>query len=191
VPVGSLLRLTQRDCSAESEDCHATPATVAYSRRDPGTACDVATEANDPASPETPRAGAPGLAVTRVPIEETLTLFEPNCAGELLEVHFRQQLVVHETTDANGSSHFHSVINDQGTTAIGLTSGVTYHQTGATTQTENIIEVAPLTMTIYNALNLVSDGSGPNLQVQQLFHVTVNAIDVVTSLIDATVITCK
>src|SRR5215211_6810589 len=90
------------------------------------TACDHPTDATDPAVPQIPQVGTPSLTVVRVPIERTLTLFEPTCAGELLEVHFRQQMVTHQTTDATGRSHFHFVFNDRGTTAIGLTTGVRY-----------------------------------------------------------------
>jgi hypothetical protein len=153
-------------------------------------ACDHATGPTEgPAG--APQVGKPGFSVVITPIEETLILFEPNCAGELLELHIRQQSVVHQTVDADGRIHIHSVINDKGTTAVGLTSGVTYHQTGATTQTVNITDPFPATATLFNALNLISEGSGPNLLVQQLFHLTINATGVETVFINVSAIVCQ
>jgi len=138
-----------------------------------------------------PQVGTPSFTVVITPFDQTLILFEPNCAGEQLEVHFRQQLVVHQTVDADGRLHIHSVINDRGTSAVGLTSGVTYHQVGATTQTVNITEPFPATVTRFNALNLISDGSGPNLLIQQLFHITINANGVETVFINVSAIVCQ
>ena len=93
-------------------------------------ACDDAsrTTASEPLD-ETPV--APGFTTVKLPYEETLTLVEPLCAAEPLEVHFREQTVLHGSFDGGGGSHFHSVIIDRGTTAVGLVSGTRYHLTGA------------------------------------------------------------
>lgn len=149
--------------------------------------------AGGPASltgPDVP-AAIPALSVIKLPIEETVTLFEPSCAGEMLQLHIRQQLVAHSVTDANGGSHFQTVINDRGTTAIGLSSGTHYHQTGATTETNVVLGVPPLVVTVHNTLNLVSEGSAPNFRVNQLFHVTLNPAGDATAFTDVTSIVCQ
>ena len=48
----------------------------------------------------------------------------------------------------------------------------------------------PLVLTINNTLNLVSEGSAPNLRVRQRFHVTVNANGDAPSFTDEAVIVC-
>jgi hypothetical protein len=152
-------------------------------------ACDSA-DLTEMTSPD-PQVTTPSLTVIKTPIEETVIVLEPTCAGELLELHIQQQVIAHVTEDAAGGLHVHSVINDKGTTALGLTSGTTYHQVGATTETQNSSGIAPLTITRFNALNLVSEGSAPNLLVQQLFHITVNANGVVTVFMDVSSIVCQ
>ena len=109
----------------------------------------------------------------------------------MLEFHLREQLVVHESVDARGGIHFHFVINDKGSTAVGLSSGTTWHQVGATRQTENIRGDAPITVSFVNAFNLISNGSAPNLLIHQLFHITINANGVVTALVDRSRIECE
>jgi hypothetical protein len=153
-------------------------------------ACDSAALPTEGASAD-PHVNPPSLAVLKTPIEETLIVLEPTCAGELLELHIRQQVVAHVTEDAAGGLHVHSVINDKGTTAVGLTSGTTYHQLGATTETQNSRGFTPLTITRTNALKLVSEGSAPNLLVQQLFHITFNANGEVTVFNDVSAIVCQ
>lgn len=152
-------------------------------------ACDTADSPTPLTGPDVP-AAMPDLLVVKVPIEETITVSEPNCAGEMLELHIRQQVVTQGGFDSNGGSHFHSVINDKGTTAVGLSSGTQYHQTGATTETDVAIGVPPLIVTVHNSLNLISEGSAPNLQVNQLFHVTINPDGDATTFTDVTSIVC-
>jgi hypothetical protein len=153
-------------------------------------ACDSATTPSE-ATLADPQVNPPSYVVLKTPIEETVTVFEPNCAGEMLELHIRQQAILHVIDDAAGGLHVHSVINDKGTTALGLTSGTTYHQVGATTETQNSRGLAPLTITRFNALNLISEGTAPNLLVQQLFHITINANGVVAVFTDVTAIVCQ
>jgi hypothetical protein len=153
-------------------------------------ACDSASAPTEMTSTD-PQVNPPPPVVLKIPIEETIIVLEPTCAGEILELHIRQQVIAHLTEDAAGGLHVHSVINDKGTTALGLTSGTTYHQVGATTETQNSRGLAPLTITRFNALNLLSEGSAPNLLVQQLFHITVNANSVVTTFMDVSAIVCQ
>ena len=153
-------------------------------------ACDNAASPTEAAS-GSDQMGAPELSVVITPIEETVVFNEPNCAGESLELHIRQQRVVHQTVDPNGRTHIHTVINDKGTTALGLTSGLTYHQTGATVETDNFSATAPQMLTRVDVLNLISNGSAPNLLIEALFHVTINANGVEVVFISVTAITCQ
>ena len=146
-------------------------------------ACDSAT---------TPTESVPAFSVLKTVYDTTITVFEPNCAGEMLELHLRQQVVTRVSVDAAGGLHTHFVINDRGTTALGLTSGTTYHQTGAATETQNNSgDFAPLTITRTDFLFLVSEGAGPNLLVQQLFHVTLDANGGVPVFMDVTAVVCQ
>jgi hypothetical protein len=154
------------------------------------TACDQATGPAGFAAMDSPEGGAPSASAVKTPIEETFTAFNP-CAGEVLEFHIREQLVVHEKVDAKGGIHFHFVINDKGSTAVGLTSGLTWHQVGATRDAENIREPAPVTVSFVNVLNLIGHGSAPNLLIHEQFHITINANGTVTSLVERSKIRCK
>ena len=88
-----------------------------------------------------PSAGAPGglvAAVEKAPVELIDTAFVP-CAGgegELVELQIREQAVTHESVDAQGRIHFHFIVNDKGTTGVGLSSGTRYRQVGATRESE-------------------------------------------------------
>lgn len=146
-------------------------------------ACDRATTPTEP---------GPALSAHKTVFDTTVTVFEPNCAGEMLELHLREQAVARVSVDAAGGLHTHVVINDKGTTALGLTSGTIYHQTGASTETQNnSSDGAPLTITRTNFLLLVSEGAGPNLLVQQLFHVTVDANGAVPVFRDVAAVVCQ
>ena len=81
--------------------------------------------------------------------------------------------------------------NDKGTTALGLTSGTTYHQVGATVVTGNSTPTAPEEFTRVNIINLIARGSAPKLFVEELFHVTVNANGVEVSFYDVSAIRCQ
>ena len=63
-------------------------------------------------------------------------------------------------------------------------AGRVWNQTGATVNHINIdlTEDDVDNQTIVNTLNLIGPGSTPNIKVQEVFHVTVNAQGVITSL---------
>ncbi len=61
-------------------------------------------------------------SVVKAPVELIDTAFVP-CAGdngESVELDVREQLVTHESTDSQGRTHVHFIINDKGTTGTGL-----------------------------------------------------------------------
>jgi hypothetical protein len=156
-------------------------------------ACVLLAACTGDGSPAAPEAAAPGelfASVVKAPIEETFIQFEP-CAGEDLEVHLREQIVEHESVDAQGKTHVFSVINDKGTTAVGLTSGATYHQVGATREMDKIVESLPVTVSFVNVLNLIGEGSATNVKLYEAFHLTINAEGVVTVERETQRIECK
>ena len=91
-----------------------------------------------------PSAGAQGglaAAVEKAPVELIDTAFVP-CAGvggESVELRIREQVVTHETADAQGRTHFHFIVNDKGTTGVGLSSGTRYRQVGATRENDLLV----------------------------------------------------
>ena len=121
-------------------------------------------------------------SVVKVPLELIDTAFVP-CAGdngESVELDVREQIVAHESTDSQGRTHVHFIINDKGTTGTGLTSGTRYHQVGATRENDLLVEDAPVVVSFANVLNLVGQGQAPNLLVHETLHLTINANGVTT-----------
>jgi hypothetical protein len=128
--------------------------------------------------------------VVKTPIEETVTQFEA-CAGEVVEFHLREQVVFHESVDAQGKVHIHVIVNDKGTTAVGLTSGATFHQVGATLETDKFVASLPTTISFVNVLHLIGEGSVPDVRIHETFHLTINAKGVVTVERPTLRTTCK
>ena len=132
-----------------------------------------------------PSAGAPGglvATVEKAPIELIDTAFV-RCAGdegELVELQVREQVVTHESIDTQGKIHFHFIVNDKGTTGVGLSSGTRYRQTGATTESYFVIGDSPVVVSVGNALNLIAQGTAPNLTIHETFHLTINRRGVAT-----------
>lgn len=144
-----------------------------------------------PAGPES--AGPDGIfaSVVNTPVVGTEVRFE-ECLGEEIRVDYREQLVEHELVDAQGRLHIHTIINDKGSTAVGLTSGTTYHQVGATKENDIIIvEPLPRVASFVNVLNLIGQGSARDLAIYESFHLTINATGVVTVDRETQRITCK
>jgi len=147
----------------------------------------AACDQNRPMEPLTQPLSA---VVSKTPIEATFTESDP-CFGELIQVSIRQQLIVHESVDATGGTHFHFVVNDKGSTATGLTTGATWRQVGATRVGENIRGTAPLAATVVNVLNFIGTGATPNLLIHQVIHLTVNAQGVLTAEVDRSTVACR
>ena len=136
-----------------------------------------------------PYDGPTAWSVSRIPIEETV-IVESACLAEPLELRLRQQLVVGGPIDARGGVHTHLVVNDRGTTGIGLVSGAVYRQTGAETSTDNVLGLPPLVLTAHNTLNLIGQGSATDVRLRQVFHVTVDATGKVAGFKDETSVVC-
>jgi hypothetical protein len=134
-------------------------------------------------APDAP--GAPGgllAAVVKAPVELIDTTFVP-CAGEAgeeVEIDVREQVVTRESVDAQGRTHVLFIVNDKGTTGVGLTSGTTYRQIGATRSTDLLVGDSEVIASFVNVLNLIAQGSSPNLTILETFHATINANGVTT-----------
>jgi hypothetical protein len=143
-----------------------------------------------------PDAGLPGgllAAVVKAPIELIDTAFVP-CAGEAgeeVELDVREQVVTHESVDAQGRTHVLFIVNDKGTTGVGLTSGTKYHQTGATRNTDLLVGDSEVIASFVNVLNLIAQGSAPNLAILETFHATINANGVTTVERETQQIECR
>ena len=102
------------------------------------------------------------------------------CAGEELHFtgafHWNSHLVI----DAKGGFHLGFVANDHGISAVGLTTGIKYHEVGATVDVSNFRGEAPQEGTLVIILNFIGQGPGNNAINKVHFHYTVNANGIVT-----------
>jgi hypothetical protein len=149
------------------------------------------TNDESPASPQSVDAGGNLPSNVKTPVEGTQVLFY-ECLGEEIRLEFREQLIEHESLDAQGRLHIHTNINDKGSTAVGLTSGTTYHQVGATKDNDIlVVDSQPRIVSFVNVLNLIGHGFAPNLLIHESFHLTLDATGGVTVERETERITCK
>jgi hypothetical protein len=127
----------------------------------------------------------------KIPIEETYVAPQGPCTAEAILFTLREQLVLHETVDAAGGDHLLFVVNDKGTTGLGLTSGTTYHQTGATVESTHATDPYPFVDTFVFVVNLVAAGPSPDYRLHVTAHFTVNANGELTALVDNVTSECK
>jgi hypothetical protein len=155
-------------------------------------ACDQATVPRDPEAGTLSAASTqtPITTTQKIPIDGTAFFFS-DCLGEQLEVHLREQLVIHTTEVPGETLHLHVTDNDKGTTAEGLTSGASYHRVGATIQNLNLPGFPVVTQTIVNVFHFIGEGGAPSLLVNEVFHISINANNVVTVEFDHLKIQCK
>ena len=123
-------------------------------------------------------------STVKIPIEETYIGGAICGTPEAIQFTLREQLVLHETDDAAGCIHLLFVVNDKGTTGLGLTTGTKYHQTGATVETTHLTDSFPFVDTFIFVVNLVAAGRAPNYRLHVNAHVTVNANGELTALVD-------
>jgi hypothetical protein len=98
-----------------------------------------------------------------------------DCTGELVEISGMIHFVNQTRADGSVIGHF----NYQNVTGLGLTSGHTY-QTSAVDH----IQLGGSDVTSVANFYLISRGSGSNLLVQVLYHITINGNGDVTVSID-------
>jgi len=107
------------------------------------------------------------------------------CNGE--DILLEGELAVSEQTiiDPTGRIHFQSTLVPSHVGGVGLSTGAFYKAVGGErTHFDGEADEAPLSFTFTSMFNLISNGSTDNLQVQIIFHVTVDEDGNVTVLID-------
>ena len=103
------------------------------------------------------------------------------CAGE--ELHFSGEfhINIHTVIDAKGGFHSVFIANDHSISGVGLTTGIKYHEVGATTEVFNVSgDFAPQEGTGTFTLNYIGQGPGNNAINRFQFHYTINANGVTT-----------
>ena len=108
---------------------------------------------------------------------------------EVLVTGFLHVLIT-GTVDRSGSLHTTTHFQPMGVTGIGQTTGDVYHATGITRDQANGIDV-PFAGTFVNNFRIIGPGKGNNLLIQELFHVTVNALGQVTVIVENVSVECR
>jgi len=114
------------------------------------------------------------------------------CAGE--ELHFTGAFHWNSVTtiDAQGGYHVVFISNDHSLSGVGLTTGIKYHEVGATTAVFNFRGDAPQEGTVTVTLNYIGQGPGNNAINRYHFHYTINANGTTTvTFEDNTQILCQ
>ena len=127
-------------------------------------------------------ASALGATSTTLPLH---FLRSADCNDEIVEITGTIHLVNQTQPDGSVISHF----NYQNVTGLGLTSGTRYQVTSV----DHVRLAAPFPSSIQSvqSFQLISQGSGDDLQVQVLYHVTVSATGEVTASIDEFNVLCR
>ena len=158
-----------------------------------GCLCLLGACSGDNTAPSAGTPGGPVATIEKAPVELIDTAFVP-CAGaqgELVELHIREQIVTHESVDTQGRTHLHFIVNDKGSTGVGLSSGIRYRQVGATRENDLMIGDTPMVASFGNALNLIGHGTAPNLTIHETFHLTITGSGVTTVDRETERIECK
>ena len=95
-----------------------------------------------------------------------------SCTGE--EVHIFGTLDIHIQTNTDGKGNTHVMFHlTPHLIGIGLTSGDTYNPTGPSNTNDYIDGNGPRVSSGINIINLISTGSGGNLQIRESYHATI------------------
>ena len=124
----------------------------------------------------------------------SLSVFVPCAAGGAGEVvdlsGFVHTLV---TATINGNNVSGKTQNQpQGVIGVGETTGLKYQGTGVTTDNFKMsFRNGQATETFVNRFDIIGQGPGNNLYLQETAHITVNANGTVTVLFDLPIVVCK
>lgn len=99
-------------------------------------------------------------------------------------------VLITETIDANGVAHTTTHFQPMGIAGTGLTTGDLYRGTGISRDQANGPE-PPFEATFVNNFRLIGQGSGNNLLIHAVSHVTVNANGEVTAEVDLSSNECR
>ena len=112
--------------------------------------------------------------------------------GEIVDLSGTLHIVTNTTEDANGGLHTRLHFQPQGAIAIGQVTGDTYRTVGVTQQTVNIrSDGFPVTDTFVNNFRLIGPGTGNNLLVHQVVHMTINANGETTADVSTSSVECR
>jgi len=136
--------------------------------------------------------GSAGVLVnSAVPFEQLVSVpCADDGSGELVLLTGFLHVLVTATFDANGILHATTHFQPMGVAGTGLTTGDVYRATGITRDEVNGLDV-PFETTFVNNFRIIGPGTGNNLLVHEMFHVTVNAVGQVTVLFDRVSTECR
>ncbi len=109
--------------------------------------------------------------ILRIPQSSTLT--NP-CNGEVIELSGTFQIVIHETMDSSGGSHFIIEGNAQGVSGVS-TTGTRYRVTGGFWDEFNSGPDRGAVSNSVGVLNILSQGTAPNFLEHATLKVSFNA----------------
>ena len=95
------------------------------------------------------------------------------CSGEDVLLHIDQLFLLKEVTFEGKFFHGHLTFLDRGTRGVGLTSGATYRQVGAEQDFLHISGEVGSQERVHNTINLISQGSLPNIVFVEVFRVKI------------------
>lgn len=110
-------------------------------------------------------------------------------AGEVVNLSGEVHAVFSVTVDANGGLHVGTHFNNLGVSGSGLTTGDKYQASGGDHFVSNSGGGAN-EFTFVNNFLMTAPGSGNNLRVHELVHVTVDANGELTAEIDNITVDC-
>jgi hypothetical protein len=125
-----------------------------------------------------------------IPVD--FTIFVPCAAGgagELVQLTGTVHQVFVMTSDGSGGLHVEAIINPQGLSGIGLTTGDTYRGNGTTTS--HFTLTSAINQTYVNKLVMIGPGPGNNFLVRETFHFTLNANGEFSVFFDKFSVECK
>src|SRR5260370_32477005 len=105
------------------------------------------------------------------------------CTGELVDLAGELHVMDTVTADGNGGVH-HDIYFNQHVIGTGETSGAVYLLNESKHTTINTNSCDTVTQTIPKSVELISQGSAPNLLLHELIRMTVNPDGTITSSID-------
>ncbi len=96
------------------------------------------------------------------------------------------------TVDRNGGLHGHISLQSQGITGVSLLNGTVFRVVGGTRLIVGLDgETAPLIGTFVNSYRLIAPGPNNNFQVQETYHLTVDATGNVRVLLIKAEVRCN
>jgi hypothetical protein len=104
---------------------------------------------------------------------DTIVSASDGCTGEDVHVFGPVDGIIQTTTDGRGGFHFEAHFTPH-LSAIGLSSGLEYHAQGPA-RVVTFDGPLPSVVSLTDVIRLISPGSGDNLVLTELMHVTVDA----------------